>query len=440
MISASPVGAAMSGPAIRAVEFARALGPHADVTLAAAAGEDDAGDRESSIAHVAFRQQDPRALRSHVLRADAIVSQPPWPIVASWARRSGARLLYDLYDPEPLEMLAHGAVDSGFPASTNGSPISRLWVALMRDRVLSALHDGHAFVCASEKQRDLWVGAMMAEGLVTPAVYRGDSSLRSVIDVAPFGVPAEPPQPSDERRIRVRFPEIGADDEIVLWNGGIWNWLDAPTAIRAVGRLAERRPSVRLVFMGASDDVNARAATADAHATAERAGLLGRSVFFNDRWVPYDERADWLLEADCAVSTHVEHLETRFAFRTRLLDCFWAGLPIVCTRGDELATRVERDDLGAAVAERDVGALADALVRVLERGRAAYAEPLARAASDHAWPRVAEPLVRLAGARTSTRPLGGPGPPPLARAARGLAYRVARTGLNAIGATAWPRP
>jgi glycosyltransferase involved in cell wall biosynthesis len=161
-------------------------------------------------------------------------------------------------------------------------------------------------------------------------------------------------------------------------------------------------------------------------------------VFFNDRWVPYAERADWLLEADCAVSTHIDHLETRFSFRTRLLDCFWAGLPIVCTRGDELASRVERDNLGATVPQRDPEALAEALGRVLQQGRPAYADRLARASADHVWPRVAEPMVRFATDAQPTRALKGPGPPPLARTARLASYRLARSTLNAVGATSWP--
>jgi hypothetical protein len=34
------------------------------------------------------------------------------------------------------------------------------------------------------------------------------------------------------------------------------------------------------------------------------------------------------------VSTHYEHVETTFAFRTRILDYLWAGLPVVATGGD----------------------------------------------------------------------------------------------------------
>jgi hypothetical protein len=77
--------------------------------------------------------------------------------------------------------------------------------------------------------------------------------------------------------------------------------------------------------------------------------MLGSGVIFNDTWVPYEHRDGWLMAADCALSTHLEHLETRFSSRTRLLDCFWARLPIVCTGGDELADRVERENLGAVV-------------------------------------------------------------------------------------------
>ena len=41
VVSPGPVGQRMAGPAIRAVELARALEPHADVTLAAVESEQD---------------------------------------------------------------------------------------------------------------------------------------------------------------------------------------------------------------------------------------------------------------------------------------------------------------------------------------------------------------------------------------------------------------
>ena len=78
---------------------------------------------------------------------------------------------------------------------------------------------------------------------------------------------------------------------------------------------------------------------------ARELGLLDRGVFFND-WVPYDERQNWLLEADVAVSLHQETLEARYAFRTRMLDNLWCSLPIVATRGDVLADLIESANIG----------------------------------------------------------------------------------------------
>jgi glycosyltransferase involved in cell wall biosynthesis len=157
--------------------------------------------------------------------------------------------------------------------------------------------------------------------------------------------------------------------------------------------------------------------------------VLGSAVIFHDAWVPYAERAAWLAQAACGLACARDQLETRFAFRTRLLDCMWAGLPIVCTSGDELASRVANDDLGGVAAPGDATALADALERVLDRGRAAFAPRLATAAAEYAWPRAARPLVDWV--RTPERgPRLGTSPaalrPPAAQRARELAYLVGR--------------
>jgi glycosyltransferase involved in cell wall biosynthesis len=202
-----------------------------------------------------------------------------------------------------------------------------------------------------------------------------------------------------------------------------------------VAELAPRRPRLRLVFMGSAARSQAERATAQARGLAQDLGLLGSVVTFNEDWVPYEQRADWLLDADCAISTHQEHLETRFAFRTRLLDCIWAGVPIVCTRGDELAERVERDGLGAAVAAGDHVAAAGALEAVLDRGRAAYAPALERACQELSWERTAAPLVAWVAAGAGA---GGPADRPRADLGRGARDLVFRAALRATGRRRWP--
>lgn len=426
VISADVVGAEMAGVAIRAYELARALGPYAEVTLAGLEGD---ADSVTDVRTIVYALKDPRALRPHIARADVVVAQPQWPVISAWLRRSGARLIFDMYDPEPLEVLE-------FLASR--PPLLRRAVGtLTTDRMLNALHIGHHFVCASGKQRDLWIGMMVAQRLITPSVYDRDPTLESVMATVPFGVPTDTPRTRGSGA-RSRFPGLTEEDEVILWNGGIWGWLDAPTAIRAVGILARERPRARLVFMGASAAGPARKAADDARRMARELGLLDRTVFFNDSWVPYGERGGWLLDADCAISTHVDHLETRFAFRTRLLDCLWSRLPVVCTRGDELADRVEREDLGATVPERDERAVAAALHRVLDRGRGAYAEQLARAAADYEWSRVAAPLIRYATSPTLPPRLGTGSRPAAGHRMRDLGFRAAMGAVNTLGIRWWP--
>jgi len=421
LVYADRVGASMGGVGIRAVELARvlrgALGAH--VTIAAA--ETDGGD--VGVPVVTFAPHAPRALAPHLAAADVVVAQPAWPLALRAFARSGARLVFDLYDPEAFGTLEHFAERS--------PRLRALMARFAADRLTAALRLGDHAMCANERQRDLWLGAMLAEGLVTPARYDADPTLRSVLDVVAYGVPTAPPVaagPSPRAALG-----IAPEDEVVLWNGGIWSWLDAPTAIRAVARLRERRPRARLVFMGASAAAPAVRAGAAARALAEDLGLLADGgVVFHDAWVPYDERAAWLLDADCAISAHVDHLETRFSSRTRLLDCFWAGLPVVCTQGDELAARVERDDLGATVRPDDPDAAAAALERVLGRGRGAYAEPLAATARELTWPSVADPLVRWLREPAVVSRAGGPAARSLGERVRTASYVAAAGTLSAL--------
>jgi glycosyltransferase involved in cell wall biosynthesis len=420
------VGARMGGVGIRAIELAKVLRAHGEVTLAVA----EASGELDGIPLVEFNPHDPRALAPHLERADVAVARPQWPLAMRMLRRSGARLIFDIYDPDAFATIEHYAERS--PRRR------RLMAAFSVDRLAEALRIGHHFICASERQLDFYLGAMLSEGLISPAAYERDASFRSVIDVVPFGVPPDPPERTLGAGIRDSFPAIAPEDEIVIWNGGIWDWFDAPTGIRGVGALAQRRSRVKLVFLGGSSGRLHRAEQ-EARALASELGLIDRVVFFNEGWIPYDRRADWLLDAHCALSTHRRHIETRLAFRTRVLDCFWAGLPVVCTGGDELSERVEREGLGVTLPEEDSDAVAAGLESVLNRGKDAYSEGLRLAAEEYAWPVVAEPLVRFATSPSTPPRLEAERHGPRSRTLRSGVYSAARRLLNAVGLSNWPR-
>jgi glycosyltransferase involved in cell wall biosynthesis len=248
----------------------------------------------------------------------------------------------------------------------------------------------------------------------------------------------------------------------------VYSWFDPLTLIRAVEILRQRRGDVRLVFLGMKHP-NPEVAEMDIGAQTIRLsdslGLTGKHVFFNEQWVPYEERQNWLLDADCGVTTHYEHVETTFAFRTRVLDYLWAGLPIVTTDGDSFADLVREEKLGVVVPAQDANALAEALERSLydTEFAAGCVERIAAVAQRFAWPNALAPLVefcrdprpaadRLPGSAdlVVTDPLRGKeflrrdvelfreyladgGPKELARRAAGRVLKVAKTARRKNG-------
>jgi glycosyltransferase involved in cell wall biosynthesis len=113
--------------------------------------------------------------------------------------------------------------------------------------------------------------------------------------------------------------------------------------------------------------------------------------------VPYDTRADYLLDADLGVSTHLDHLETAFSFRTRILDYLWAGLPIVSTDGDTFADIVRVNKLGTVVPPQDVEALASALDKLLydEDRRQQTSKRVTAFSRSMTWDKVLQPLTEF---------------------------------------------
>jgi len=393
VVSAEPVGAAMAGPAIRARELAVALADHHAVTLAAPATT-DAGDDRVAVVAAGFADYDP--LAAAVAAADVVVAQDLPTRLLSRLPKLGTRLVADLYNPTVFEVLEAGRDKAPVARRRQQKGVTVGAIA----RLAAADH----VVCASEKQRDLWLGVMAAAGLVPLGAYDADPSLRSTIDVVPFGLPTTPPAPGDPPPIRAMFPAIAPEDRVVLWGGGVWNWLDAETVVDAIGLLDARRtagPRTHLVVMGmgrpATEPLDAMSAGDRFLAHLAASGLEGRLVHVNRGWVPYAERGAWLLEADVGVSAHHDHLETRFAFRTRVLDYLWAGLPVVATRGDTLADLVDAHGLGATAPPEDAAALAAALARVLDEpgAHARAAAAVAALAPAYAWPRAVLPLARF---------------------------------------------
>lgn len=300
----------------------------------------------------------------------------------------GARLVPDLYGPFYVELLVTRKHDP--EPDRLAEPEGALRVTNDQLRL------GDFFVCASEKQRDYWLGGLTAMNRVNTLTFAEDQSLRSLIEVMPFGLPSEPPQKQGPA-MRGVIPGIGQEDLILLWGSSIYNWFDPITLIRGVAKAAERHPNLRMVVMSSSHPnpkVTRHSVESDARRCAQELGLTGKHVFFNEGWVPYERRADWYLEADVGVSTHEDHIEARWAFRTRFLDYFWTGLPLLCTAGDTLGEDVTRHGMGLAVPPQDPDAIAAAIDKLADPAyRASCSEAVKRYASELTWDKAARPLV-----------------------------------------------
>ncbi|HVV13210.1 glycosyltransferase [Amycolatopsis sp.] len=385
VITGDAITERMAGPAIRAWNIATVLCGEHDVRLVTV--NPLAAPPPAPFPVSAARKRD---LSEPIDWADIVILQGHVLEMAPALKDSHKIVVCDLYDPMHLELLEQG---KSAPDDKRAADLAGV------TKVLDAqLERGDFFLCASERQRHFWLGHLAALGRLSPRLYDADPTTQSLLSVVPFGLSAEPPARSGPG-LRASLG-LAESDHVVLWAGGVYSWFDPLTLIRAMDRLRAKRADARLVFLGmkhpnpevAEMDIGARTVQ-----LADRLGLTGKHVFFNEQWVPYGERQNWLLDSDCGVTTHFEHVETTFAFRTRVLDYLWAGLPIVTTDGDAFADLVRTEKLGVVVPAEDEEALSEALERSLYDTEfiAACKERIAVVARRYAWPQALAPLVEF---------------------------------------------
>lgn len=432
VITGGEIGARMAGPAIRAVAIARVLAGDGHDVVLATTSTFEADSELGNFRLAAVRPGDSAAFAVLEREAEVIVFQghamEQFPVLATTDRV----LVADAYDPMHLEMLEQGRDQA-----------RATWNLLVRSRVVmlnQQLSRSDFVLCASERQRTFYLGQLAALGRISPATYENDPHLKRLIDIAPFGLEAEPPH-HDRAAVRGVVPGVDDDSRIVLWGGGIYSWFDPLALIRAVHALAERRPQTKLVFLGTRHPgVEPMGIVKESFDLAAGLGALGNSVIFNDDWVPYEQRGNYFVEANAGVSTHHAHVETEFSFRTRILDYLWAGLPMIVTAGDTFADLIEREHLGIVVPAEDQVALEAALEKVL------YDEPFAKAVSDRVavvredfrWEYTLAPLRRMANEpRRAADVEAAGGRQALADSLRSLLKPAPRPGLARDVRVAW---
>ena len=390
---------AMAGPSIRVWELAHVLCRDQPVTIGT---PNESPVRSPQVDVRCYRDGAlPGMLREHDVVVAIGYLLREYPEIRKLARY----LAMDIYGPfvlENLNMYEDRPVWERLHIHQHGV-----------DVVLEQLEVADFFFCASERQRDYWLGGLSIANRLNRYTFEADPTLRRLIDVVPFGLPSQAPRATGHG-IKGVVPGIGADDFVVLWTGGIWDWFDALTVVRAAALLGQRDPRVKFYFMGVRHPNPANPQMVMARRAEQMARQLGvweRQVFFSEHWIPYDERVNYLCDADLAISLHREHIETRLSFRTRMLDYLWAGLPIVATEGDVFAELIQDHKAGAVVPEGDAEAVASAVLDFArdEGGRQQAGANARRLGRDYTWERAARALARYCQAPWQAPDRGRPG-------------------------------
>jgi glycosyltransferase involved in cell wall biosynthesis len=304
-----------AGPEIRGLQMALRFAQRHTVTIAASVPAPESRDGIAVVPRTRTR------LVAELRRHDVVVAPLLPPYLMSVLETCRCLRVADLYDPVELEL---GMLGDGWR--------SRRAVAQQESLRRMQLRWSDVVVCANERQRQRAVHDLQA--LRRPREP-------PVFVKVPMGLP-EPPSSSTDHPLRDRFG-IAAGDPLLLWWGTVWRWLDAETAIRAMKILAERRSRARLVITAgrppnrATDPLNT---TEESRDVARQLGLLDRSVFFFDDWVPYEERNRYLTDADVGLTLHAATAEAPLAARARYMDYLWATVPSVLAEGDELAAEM----------------------------------------------------------------------------------------------------
>jgi glycosyltransferase involved in cell wall biosynthesis len=382
LLSPDVITEQMAGPAIRYWEFAKALALSHTVTLAT-----------PNVIPETFQQTLPFRMVQHTSENimelsdchDIIIFQGYIFDLYPRLRQSDKILIADLYDPVPLEGLEQHQEST----PQNLENIDHQ-IRMMNDQ----LKFSDYFLCASDRQRDLWLGHLLALGRINPLTYQ---EIQQRVVTIPFGLPDTTPQRTGPG-FRHKF-SIGELDFVLLWGGGIWEWFDPLTLIRAIHQLIPRYPNLKLVFLGTqhpNPTIPTMQMQHQAEALAQELGLYNTHVIFQSGWVSYDTLHNHLLDANVGVSAHFDTLETHFSFRTRILSYLWAEKPIITTQGDVLAKEINAYKAGIIVDPKNEKAWEAAIEKLYDsKNYGSYLAGVKQLAGKYRWAQITQPLQIL---------------------------------------------
>ena len=295
------------------------------------------------------------------IKADIIYSQPSRFRYLFLSKLFRKKIIIDLYDPTDIENLE-------MYKDTNKIK----WVLIQKYanlRLKYSIKIGHYFVCATETQRKYWIGYFQSLGKIKQNTYNKNQKLENLIGLLPFGLNIEKPTSTDNPILKLH-KNIQKEDKVFLWAGGIWNWFDSINLIKAMSELKGKK-NIKLLFLGSpKENQRGNEKLKNAFKTidlAKKLGVYNHNVFFNEDWIDYDQRHNFLLNSYAGISLHYDNLETEFSYRTRILDYLWCDIPYICSDKDYFADLCKGKKLGMVVECENIDSIKNAIIDLSER-------------------------------------------------------------------------
>jgi len=413
LISDDVVGTKMAGPGIRAWELSKCLAKHFKVILAIPDYSFKNGQKEfvekTGFEVVTYSVDNPAHLESIGKQSQIILVQGYILSKFPALKNLDAHLVVDLYVPFPLENLfVHERKISNL---FDREFIHQKDLRVFNDQIIAGDH----FLCASDRQKDLFTGSLMSLNRINPETLDLSPSLDKLISVIPFGISDQVKKKSADTVLRNKIPEISDNDVLFLWGGVLTNWFDPITLIKAFHEALKENSNIKLYFLSTQHPnplLPEFDMAREAMEISKELDLTDKSVFFNTEWVDYNKRHLYFEEADVGISIHKTHFETRFAFRTRMLDYIKHQLPIICTEGDYFAELVEKEKLGIVVRSQNREDVKNAILTLasIKNPLKKMSRNVKKMKSRFYWEKVTEPLIQYCQTIVSgtTQKISGP--------------------------------
>ena len=241
--------------------------------------------------------------------------------------------------------------------------------ALSIETLNHQIERGDFLICASERQRDLFIGQLCALGRANALTYDADPTLATSDRRGAVRAPGPAPRAPPTRAERVSYPAFGQTDDVLVWAGGIYDWFDPLTLIRAVARAGQEAAIGTPLLHGPAPPQPGRPADANGHrrpGAGGRARGRGHGTSFSTRAGSTTPSA----RTSCSKRTWASRCTSTVLRRGsrsgpgRSTTC-GPAYPSSPPAGDAFAELIEREGLGLTVPAEDPEALEEALCRLL---------------------------------------------------------------------------